>query len=79
MMITKERVSRRVSYRRQEAELDSALTATMHGIVSEDSESNAQLEPTPTAKVKLEGSETEALLDTGSPVTIVSLQFHLEL
>ena len=65
----------------QEAELDNALTkvtATMHGIVSENSESNAQLGPTPTAKVKLEGSETEALLDTGSPVTIVSLQFLLE-
>ena len=38
----------------------------------------AQLRPTPTAMVKLEGSETEALLDTGSPVTIVSLQFLLE-
>lgn len=50
-------------------ELDDALgkvTATMHGIVSENSGSNAQLGPTPIAKVKLEGSETEALLDTGS-------------
>ena len=65
----------------QEVELNDALTkvtATMHGIVSEGSERNAQLGPIPTAKVKLEGSETEALLDTGSPVTIVSLQFLLE-
>ena len=54
------------------------VTATMHGIVSEGSERNAQLGPIPIAKVKLEGSETEALLYTGSPVTIVSLQFLLE-
>ena len=65
----------------QEVELNDPLTkvtATMHGIVSESFERNAQLGPIPTAKVKLEGSETEALLDTGSPVTIVLLQFLLE-
>lgn len=31
------------------------------------------LGPTPMAEVILEGSKTEALLDTGLPVTIVSL------
>ena len=65
----------------QEAELDDALakvTATMHGIVSENSGSNAQLRPTVTAKVNLEWSETKALLDTDSSVTIVSLQFLLK-
>ena len=60
----------------QEAELDDALakvTATMHGIVSENSGSNAQLGPTLTAKVNLEGSETKALLNTDSSVTIASV------
>ena len=50
----------------------------MHGIVLENSGSNAQLGPTLTAKVNLEGSETKALLDKDSSVTIVLLQFLLE-
>ena len=65
----------------QENELDDALTrvtATMHGIVTDNSERNAQLGPIPITNVMLEGVETEALLDTGSPVTIVSLPFLLE-
>ena len=65
----------------QEAELNEALTkasATMHVIRSTGTSKSAQLGPTPTANVELEGSVTKALLDTGSPVTIVSLQFLLE-
>ena len=68
--------SQQIKLKWQEAELEDVLTkvtATMHGIVSENFESNAQLGPTPTAKVKVEGSETETLLDTGSHVTIVSV------
>ena len=30
------------------------------------------------AEVKLEGSKTDALLDTGSPARIVSLEFFIE-
>ena len=59
----------------EEVELKEALakrTATMHGIQSKDTSRNVQLGPIPTADVELEGSQTKALLDTGSPVTIVS-------
>ena len=65
----------------QEAELKEALTktsATMHVIQSTGTSKGAQLGPTLTADVELEGSSTQALLDTGLPVTIVSLQFLLE-
>ena len=53
-------------------------SATIHVIQSTGTSKSAHLGPTPTADVKLEGSSTQALLDTGSPVTIVSLQFLLE-
>lgn len=65
----------------EEAELQEALSrrsATMHGIRSEEASGSAQLGPTLMADVELEGSQTKALLDTGSPVTIVSLQFLLD-
>ena len=61
----------------QEAELKEALTqvaTTMHGIQSTGASENAQLGPTLTADVKKERSMTKALLGTGSPVSIVSLQ-----
>ena len=64
----------------QEAELEEAITtveATMHGITPEALTRGTTMGPTPTARVWLEGKETEALLDTGSPVSIVSLQFLL--
>ena len=39
---------------------------------------DTRLGPTPMTTVNLDGCETKALLDTGSPVTIVSLQFLLQ-
>lgn len=63
----------------REAELENELTsvtATLHGI--KPATTSTKLGPTPTARVQLEGAEAEALLDTGSPVSIVSLQFLLE-
>ena len=80
---TNQGLERVAEIRRQleEAELQEALTrrsATMHGIQSEGASGIAQLGPTPMADVELEGSQTRALLDTGSPVTIVSLQFLLD-
>ena len=65
----------------KEAELEEALAgvkATMHGITYGAAAPGTALGPTLTARVQLEGKETEALLDTGSPVSIVSLQFLLE-
>ena len=59
----------------REAELEDELTsvtATMHGIKS--ATISTKLGSTPIAKVQLEGSEAEALLDTGSPVSIISLE-----
>ena len=64
----------------QEAELEEAITnveATMHGITPEVLTRGTTMGPTPTARDWLEGKETEALLDTGSPVSIVSLQILL--
>ena len=65
----------------REAELAEALTnveATMHSITPETATEGTKLGHTPSAQVWLEGRETQALLDTGSPVSIVSLQFLLE-
>ncbi len=75
-----ERVSD-LQQRLRQAELDEALTrvtATMHGIVPDGAAGHVELGPIPTSMVTLQGKETEALLDTGSPVTIVSLDFLLE-
>ena len=41
-------------------------------------ESDAPLGPVLTTKVELEGSRVTALIDTGSPVTVVSLKFLIE-
>ena len=50
--------------------------ATMHSISSK--ESGVELGPVPSAQVEFEGEHVKALLDTGSPVTIVSLVFLLK-
>ena len=55
--------------------LDNAMT-TMHTVTT--SQSDAHLGPTLTAKVKLEGVPINALVDTGSPTTIVSLKFLID-
>ena len=65
--------------RLQDVEVQEALlevTTMMHGITPGDSVDSVKLGVTPTAAVELEGEPVDALLDTGSPVTIVSLD-HL--
>ena len=52
--------------------------ATLHGIKPESIDSDFQLGPTPTSEVSLEGSPTKARLDSGSPVSIVSLDFFIK-
>ena len=52
------------------------VMATMHSISSK--ESGVELGPDPSALVEFEGEQVKALLDTGSPVTIVSLVFLLK-
>ena len=49
----------------------------MHGITS-SSETPATLGPTPTGEVGLDGIGVRALLDTGYPISIVSLDFFLK-
>ena len=61
--------------------LDSALntiTATMHGLTSANQKPGLKLGPTLTTEVEIEGVPVQALLDTGSPATIVSLNLILE-
>ena len=52
------------------------VMATMHSISSK--ESGVELGPVPSALVEFEGEQVKALLDTGSPVTIVSFVFLLK-
>ena len=64
-----------------DAELDQALTdisTTMHTITLQESEVAAQPGPTLTSEVQFEWCLVKVLLDTGSPSTIVSLEFLLE-
>ena len=65
----------------RKAELDEALTemvTTMHTITSQEEKGGVELGPTLMSEVQLEGCPVNALLDTGSPVSIVSLKFLLE-
>ena len=55
----------------------SQVMATMHGI-QPSSKTPAKLGPTPTGDVLLDGIVVEALLDTGSPISIISLGFFLD-
>ena len=50
------------------------VAATMYSITGESCGTG----PVPTAEVMLEGEPVVALLDTGSPVTLVSLEFLLQ-
>ena len=59
------------------SEAVSHVMATMHGIQPSNG-MPAKLGPTPTGDVFLDGTNIEALLDTGSPVSIVSLDFFLQ-
>ncbi len=67
--------------RLHEAELAAAVeeaTATLRVVHSTDSGGRAKLGPTITASICVNGVKTEALLDTGSPTTVMSLKFALE-
>ena len=46
--------------------------ATVHGVRSDEGGGQAELGPTITAPIKVNGMTTKALVDTGSPVTIAS-------
>ena len=59
------------------AELE-APAATIHQVMSENSSLGKKLGPTIMTKVLVNGSEALAMVDTGSPVSIVSLQFAIE-
>ena len=50
------------------------VMATMHSISSKAEENSLELGVVPKTEVELEGELVRGLLDTGSPVTIVSLQ-----
>ena len=65
----------------QEAEVEEALEkakGTMHGISSPDAKNSPHLGPIIYSEVQLKGVPVRALLDTGSPATIVSLEFLIE-
>ena len=51
--------------------------ATMHGVQSDSGK--ATLGPTVTAPVMVDGLSTNALIDTGSPCTIASLDLAMEI
>lgn len=62
------------------AQLEQALDrtkGTLHNVTPESSDDNRKLGPIITANVQLEGMNVTALLDTGSPVSIVSLDKFL--
>ena len=54
------------------------VMATMHGIETLPTQSAVTLGPVLHAVVKLDSKPVEALIDTGSPVSIVSLDFFLQ-
>ena len=79
---TQPRQSRVEELRRQlqEAEVQDTLSevkATLHGIRSPEGADKTTLGPTIVGEVELEGSAVNGLLDTGSPVTIASLEWVL--
>ena len=48
---------------------------TLHGVKPTQQSVQGVLGPTPTTTVDVEGSPAQALIDTGSPVTIIALEF----
>ena len=65
----------------KEAEVREAISdvcVTLHVLETGPNSKGVKLGPTPRTQVKLEGEATTALLDTGSPVTIVSLEYLLQ-
>ena len=65
----------------QKAELEKSLaeeTASMHMLLTKGDNQDVRLGPTVSAAVLFEGTSVSALLDTGAPVSIISLGFLLE-
>ena len=65
----------------QEAELEESLAeamTTMRVLTAGEEQRDTELGPTLTTTVLVEGVPVTALLDTGSPVTIVSMKFLLQ-
>ena len=61
----------------QEAEVEEALSgavATLHGVTTKEGFKEGRLGPIITSVVNFEGLPVKALLDTGSPVSMVSLE-----
>ena len=54
------------------------IEPTMHGIEPQDASNNVLLGPIPTSEVLLDLLIVQALFDTGSPITIVSLKCFLQ-
>ncbi len=50
----------------------------MHSITSQEEKGRVELGPTLMSKVQLQGCAIDALLDTGSPASIISLEGPLE-
>ena len=66
----------------QAAELQEALTdkmTTMHVLTTEGRAEGPKLGPAVLANVLLEGDPVKALVDTGSPITIVSISCLLDI
>lgn len=64
----------------QEAKVEESLSetmATMRVLNTASRERSSDLGPTLSVDVDFEGSPVNALIDTGSPVSIVSLRFLL--
>ena len=80
----KEKLKGRISELQQELkELDVALaleetSATMHGVTFSSPCHQTQLGPTIVTTVQMNGVPSNALIDTGSPATIISLKFAME-
>ena len=55
------------------------LFVTMYCVTSIDPVDNVKLDPVLTSTVEVEGKPVEAFLDTGSPVTIISWEWLLQL
>jgi hypothetical protein len=56
----------------------SDVRATLHSLKPGQDPGGVKLGPTLQVQIRLEGESTTALLDTGSPVTIVSLEYLLQ-
>ena len=54
------------------------MVVTMHGVTSTDVLGDVKLGLVLTSTMEVEGEPVESLLDTGSPVTVISLEWLLQ-